>query len=100
NSFYDREFMNNPDITRETSNLDRPTGIRPALSTMVTSVAPVALFYLAAVIMAEVVTTLVDPRLGLILHGVTLFAVLIHATLTSKRTLQRLVFSLTLAPLI
>ena len=92
--------MTSPDIARGSSYIDRLSALRPAIRDRLASPLPAALGYLAAVTVSELVTTLVDPRLGLILHGTTLFAMLIHAAITSNRRLQRLIFSLTLAPLI
>ena len=85
--------MISPDLIRETSSLNR-------LAALFDPIRSAALLYLAAVTLAELVTNLVDPRLGLVLHGVSLLAMLVHATLTTRRGLQRLIFSLTLAPLI
>jgi membrane protease YdiL (CAAX protease family) len=66
------------------------------------SLSPVqlALAYLAALTAAEVLTTLVEPRVGLVLHGVLLTALLIHTALTWEHPTHKLLLSLAFAPLI
>lgn len=59
-----------------------------------------ALGYLAAVAVAELVTVLVEPRLGLIVHGLLLVILLAHAALIWELPAHQLLLSLSFAPLI
>lgn len=61
---------------------------------------PVALSYLAALALAEVLTALVEPRLGLVLHGLLLVTLLLHAALNWGRPARALLLSIAFAPLI
>lgn len=63
-------------------------------------VLPLAWAYLAALTIAEVLTALVEPRAGLMLHSVLMIGLLVHAALTWERPIHRLLLTLTLAPLI
>ncbi|MGH2457600.1 MAG: lysostaphin resistance A-like protein [Chloroflexota bacterium] len=56
--------------------------------------------YLIALIVAEAMTTLVDPSAGLILEGAILIALVFHSALIWGRPGHRLLLALTLAPLI
>jgi membrane protease YdiL (CAAX protease family) len=58
-----------------------------------------ALAYLALITVAELVTTFANPRVGLILHGALLIALLIHSALTAGSPYHRLLLGLVLAPL-
>ncbi len=60
----------------------------------------IPLAYLAALTLAEAVTTLAIPQIGLIMHGSILVILILHATLSAQRGLQRFLMTLTLAPLI
>lgn len=60
----------------------------------------VALAYLAVLTLAEVLTTLIDARVGLALHSVLLFVILVHAGLTWEQPIHRLLVTLAFAPLI
>jgi uncharacterized protein len=55
---------------------------------------------LAALGLAELTTVFVDARLGLSLHLIVLFSLLVHAALARDRPVHRFRVSLTLAPLI
>jgi membrane protease YdiL (CAAX protease family) len=59
-----------------------------------------ALAYLLALILAETVITLIEPRAGMVLHGLILLALLMHAALIGRGPLLRLLLALALAPLI
>lgn len=59
-----------------------------------------ALGYFAAVAVAELMTVLVEPRLGLVVHGVLLVILLVHAALIWELPAHRLLLSLSFAPLI
>lgn len=50
--------------------------------------------------MAEILTTLIDPRLGLGLHSVLLFVILLHTGLAWELPVHRLLVTLAFAPLI
>jgi membrane protease YdiL (CAAX protease family) len=60
----------------------------------------VALIYLAAATSAEILTTIVEPRLGLVLHGVLLAALLAQAALTWDQPIHELLLVMAFAPLI
>lgn len=60
----------------------------------------VALVYLALIALAELVTTYVEPRAGLILHGALLVILLSHTALSSGQPYHRLLLGLVVAPLI
>jgi membrane protease YdiL (CAAX protease family) len=61
---------------------------------------PTALGYLVVLAVAELLTALVAPRGGLVLHGVVLMTLLLHTALTWGHPSHRLLLSLTFAPLI
>ncbi len=56
--------------------------------------------YLAAVAVAEVLTALIEPRVGLVLHVVLLMMLLLHTARTWGRPGHKLVLCLSFAPLI
>ena len=60
----------------------------------------VAMVYLAGLTIAEILTTLSNPQIGLLLHGFLLVLLILHATLFSSRGEQKFLITLTLAPLI
>jgi membrane protease YdiL (CAAX protease family) len=60
----------------------------------------VALVYLALIAVAELLTTFVEPRAGLVLHGGLLVILLSHTALSSGQAYHRLLLGLVLAPLI
>jgi hypothetical protein len=51
-------------------------------------------------IIAELVTNFIDPRIGLILYGALLILLLLHAALRWQHPIHRLLLALTLVPLI
>ena len=59
-----------------------------------------ALGYLVALTVAEVLTTLIEPRIGLALHGAVLTILLLHTALAWGHPSHRLLLSLAFAPLI
>ena len=81
-----------------------PVGRRrrfPATTEVVTTgQSLVAVGYLVALTIAEVVTTLVEPWVGLLMHGMVLVALLLHTALTWEHPSHRLLLSLVFAPLI
>ena len=56
--------------------------------------------YLLAIILAEALTTLFIPSVGVICHAVVLAALFIHSAATRSRTYRRILITLALAPLI
>jgi len=60
----------------------------------------IPLMYLTALTVAESLTTLTVPQVGLILHGLLLATLILHAALFARGAQQRFLISLTLAPLI
>jgi membrane protease YdiL (CAAX protease family) len=59
-----------------------------------------ALGYLVALTVAELLTALIEPRVGLVLHGAVLMTLLLHTALTWGHPNHRFLLSLTFAPLI
>ncbi len=64
------------------------------------SPAPIALGYLIALTIAELLTVLVVPSIGLLMHGALLVTLLLHTSLTWGRPEHKLWVSLSFAPLI
>ncbi|MBM4429937.1 MAG: CPBP family intramembrane metalloprotease [Chloroflexi bacterium] len=64
------------------------------------SVRKVALAYLLAVTLAELLTTFYEPRLGLLLHGLLVLILVTHTALTWERPAYQFLLALTFAPLI
>jgi len=60
----------------------------------------IPLIYLIALTAAESLTVLIVPQIGLVLHGLLLIALIVHASLATRGPQQRLLWALTLAPLI
>lgn len=60
----------------------------------------VAWLYLAAIMIAELVSASASPALGMVIHSILLLALLVHATFTWERPIHYLLLALTLAPLI
>ena len=60
----------------------------------------VALGYLAAVTVAEVLTAFFEPRAGLVLHGILLLVMLLHTALSWEQPTYKLLLTLAFAPLI
>jgi membrane protease YdiL (CAAX protease family) len=60
----------------------------------------IGLVYLVCISIAEVITTLADPQLGMALHGLVLVALLIHGSSIHRGVLRRFLILLSIAPLI
>jgi membrane protease YdiL (CAAX protease family) len=60
----------------------------------------IALLYLVAIAIAELVTALVNPISGIIIHIFLLIGLVLHASIVSRQVQRRLYLSLALAPLI
>ncbi len=60
----------------------------------------ISLVYLVCISIAEAITTLVEPQLGMLLHGIVLVALLIHGSLIHRGVLRRFLILLSIAPLI
>ena len=60
----------------------------------------IALGYLGVLTLAEMLTVLYDPRLGLILHGLLLVALLFHAARSWEKPIHGLLLTLIFAPLV
>jgi uncharacterized protein len=60
----------------------------------------IGMLYLCLLIIAESVTTLLDPQKGMILHAVVLVVLLVHGSVVHKGPLRRLLVVLALAPLV
>jgi membrane protease YdiL (CAAX protease family) len=60
----------------------------------------IALAYLLALTLAEVLTILIDPRAGMILYGLILIALFLQAAFSSQQPEYRFLVALSLVPLI
>ena len=60
----------------------------------------VAIFYLLVLTLAEVIAVLVSPLVGVILHMVILFVLIVHAAFTWSLPIHRFLLALTLVPTI
>lgn len=60
----------------------------------------ILLVYLTLITLAEALTTLFNPVMGLVAHGLLLVALLIHGSMFAEQAGQKMLFSLALAPLI
>lgn len=60
----------------------------------------VPMLYLVLLTLAEAVTTLVDARLGMVLHGACLVSIILHAALFSRNRERVFLLGLVLAPMI
>jgi membrane protease YdiL (CAAX protease family) len=90
-------------IEEPASPVAQPAGAgSPTLLDRVVELPPlaVALGYLAAIIAAELLTTLTEPRIGLALHSTILILLVLHAALTWDRPIHGVLVTLTFAPLI
>ena len=72
----------------------------PGFPSAIPVAVPIAGGYLAALAVAEVLTALVEPRVGLVVHGILLLGLLLHTALTWGHPIHRLLISLAFAPLI
>jgi membrane protease YdiL (CAAX protease family) len=73
---------------------------RSRIQAFFTSTGGLAIIYLVAITIAESTTVLIEPRIGLILHGCVLVAILFHSALVSRGFQQNFLLSLILAPLV
>jgi len=60
----------------------------------------IPLLYLAFLALAETITTLGDPRWGMLFHGVCLVSLILHGSLFSRNREQHFLLGLSLSPLI
>jgi uncharacterized protein len=74
--------------------------MRAALDSAFSSPWRIALFYLAWLILAEGITTLIEPRVGLVLHGLVLVALFLQASFRDQGRQRGFLLSLAMAPLI
>lgn len=59
-----------------------------------------ALCYLVAITLAESITTMVEPQIGLIFHGLIFLALILHASLENQILFREFLLTLVLIPLI
>lgn len=85
-------------LKNTTAKPEQPS--RSRLRLFVSSTPGLALIYFCAITIAESTTVLFEPRIGLILHGFVLVAILMHSALLSRGTQQSFLLSLILAPLV
>ena len=74
--------------------------IRSYLGTPAGSDLIVGLTYLVMISIAEAITTLVEPQLGMVLHGLVLVMLLIHGSVIHRGVLRRFLILLSISPLI
>jgi len=82
--------------------IQRGTGdrLRNYLRTPIGSDLVVGLTYLIMISIAEAITTLVEPQLGMILHGLVLVMLLVHGSVIHRGVLRRFLILLSISPLI
>jgi len=56
--------------------------------------------YVIAIAIGELVTSFVNPQLGILIHGIIFISLLVHSLLNIQHTIHQLYLSLSLAPLI
>ena len=76
-----------------------PTSRQSGFKLRVSLIWWVALLYLVAIALAEVLTTLFEARAGLILHGLLLLVLLLQASLSDRTLTRRFLLAMALAPL-
>ena len=76
------------------------TGLKTLLQSPSTSFRGIAIIYLVMLALAEALTNLIEPRAGLVMHGVVLVALLLHASRGAQGAQRRFLQALALAPLI
>ena len=97
----DRQAGGSGPWTRQQALSIAAVGGRVAIGSRSLSAAiPIAGGYLAALTVAELLTAIIEPRVGLVLHSVLLMALLVHTALTWGRPGHRILLSLAFAPLI
>jgi membrane protease YdiL (CAAX protease family) len=74
--------------------------VRGYLRTPLGSNQAIGLMYLCLITLAEAVTTLIEPHIGMVIHSMVLLVLLIHGSLVRRGTLRRFLILLCLAPLI
>ena len=79
----------------ERLNIQKNTG-----STKLFTPNTILILYLFGIILAETLTTLSNPMVGVICHAVILTGLFMHSALTSSQTYRRILVTLSLAPLI
>jgi len=60
----------------------------------------IALVYLVVITIAEALTTLVEPRVGLVIHGLVLLTLILHASVENQLLTRDFLITLALVPLI
>ncbi len=76
------------------------TSIRTLVLWPFASFRGIAILYLVALTLAEALTNLIEPRMGLVTHGLVLVALLLHASFGAQGVQRRFLLALALAPLI
>jgi membrane protease YdiL (CAAX protease family) len=74
--------------------------IHSYLGTSAGSDLAVGLTYLIMISIAEAITTLAEPLLGMVLHGLVLVMLLLHGSMTHRGVLRRFLILLSISPLI
>jgi uncharacterized protein len=93
--------MTTSDLSRkEALALAQPWSWKQRLYAPLLTPAGTAATYLAALTLAETMTVFFEARLGMILHGLLLIALLAQASLSRKKVQHRFLVALALAPLI
>lgn len=77
-----------------------PGETRSIFRSFFSSLRGIALVYLVALTLSEALTTLIEPRVGLAMHGLVLVTLLLHASLGVQGVTRRFLLCLALAPTI
>ncbi len=89
-----------PQITQQSQSAATVGDLAATGSRSIPVAIPIVTSYLLALTVAEVLTAMIEARIGLVLHSILLATLLIHTALAWGRPNYRLLLSLTFAPLI
>jgi membrane protease YdiL (CAAX protease family) len=93
--------MANRELSGDKDLLDRSLdSLRSTYTSSLITPRGLALVYLVALTIAEVLTTLIEPRVGMFLHGLIFIALLAHANFLPRGRQRSFLLALSLAPLI
>jgi len=92
--------MHNELIERSGFSRESARRVRAFLRTPAGQYLAVGLVYLILITVAEAITTLIEPQLGMVLHGMVLVILILHGSLIRRGVLRRFLILLCIAPLI
>lgn len=86
--------------SQQPSQLAAPLKKRLGIASIFNSPGRMAVVYLAGLALAEAITTLIEARFGMIMHGLVLAALFLHASIWANFTQRRFLLCLSMAPMI